>query len=106
MASVAKASAAAAAAPDPQRLRIQRVARQILHGTANPDGVGLLVRGREYQPATRADFDPLVLDALIRTARLAGKVADLLRDCPDARVRRSAAVMAARAYPIRAAFDD
>jgi hypothetical protein len=85
---------------------IRRVAQSILHGTANPDGVGLLLRGLEYQPAARADFDPLVLDALIRLARLAGSVADALRDCPNARARRSAAIVAARAHPIRAAFDD
>jgi hypothetical protein len=53
----------------------------------------------------RADVEPLVLDALSRLARLAGTVADTLRDCPDVRVRRSAAVLAARAHPIRVAFD-
>jgi hypothetical protein len=46
------------------------------------------------------------MDALLRLARLAGTVADALRDCPEARVRRSAAILAARAHPIRAAFDD
>jgi hypothetical protein len=66
----------------------------------------LLLHGREYQPSVRSDFDPLVLDGLIRLARLAGTVADALRECPDAQVRRSAAVVAARAHPIRAAFDD
>jgi len=65
-----------------------------------------LLRGLEYDPLARADFDPLVLDALIRLARLAGTVADALRDCPDADVRRSAAVLAARAHCLRAAFDD
>jgi hypothetical protein len=33
-------------------------------------------------------------------------VAETLRDCPDPLVRRSAAVLAARAHPIRVAFDD
>jgi hypothetical protein len=93
---VAKAAAAAVA----------RSAQRILDGTANPDGVGLLLRGLEYQPSLREDFDPLVVDALIRLARLAGTVADALRECPDARARHSAAVLAARAHPIRAAFDD
>jgi hypothetical protein len=65
-----------------------------------------LLRGREYQPAARADFDLIVLDALMRIARLAGTVADALRECPDSSVRRSAAVVAARAHPLRAAFDD
>jgi hypothetical protein len=32
-------------------------------------------------------------------------VADTLRDCPDHGARRSAAVLAARAHPILAAFD-
>jgi hypothetical protein len=82
------------------------VARQIVDGTANPEGAGLLLRGREYQPAQRGQFDPLVLDGLLRLARLAGTVADALRDYPDANVRRSAAILAARAHPLRAAFDD
>jgi hypothetical protein len=78
----------------------------VLDGSANPDGgPGLLVRGHEYEPLLRSDFDPFVLDALIRMARLAGSVADALRDCPDPAVRRSAAVLAARAHPLRAAFD-
>jgi hypothetical protein len=89
-----------------RRRQIEGVAQAVLHGTANPDGAGLLLRGQEYQPAPRGDFDPLVLDGLVRLARLAGTVADALRECPDASVRRSAAVLAARAHPIRAAFDD
>ena len=111
---MAKASAAAAPAPDSAPLRnlrenrrhVAHVARLVLGGTANPDGPGLLLRGHEYQPLVRADFDPVVVDALVRLARLAGTVADALRDCPAANVRRSAAVLAARAHPIRAAFDD
>ena len=77
----------------------------MLDGTANPDGPGLLVRGREYQPLLRQALDPFVVDAVIRLARLAGSVADALRDCPDPAVRRSAAILAARAHPLRAAFD-
>ena len=95
---MAKAAAAAAA--------VARSAQQILSGTANPNGPGLLLRGLEYQPVQPNDFDPLVVAALIRLARLAGTVADTLAACPDARVRRSAALLAARAHPIRAAFDD
>jgi hypothetical protein len=86
--------------------RITRIAARVWDGTANPDGPGLHLRGLEYQPAQRADFDPSVLDGLMRLARLAETVADALRECPDASVRRSAAVLAARAHPIRAAFDD
>jgi hypothetical protein len=85
---------------------VRREAARILDGTANPDGEGLLVRGREYQPMTRREFEPLVLESLVRLARLAGRVADVLRDCPDAQVRRSAAILAARAHPLRVAFDD
>jgi hypothetical protein len=101
---VAKASAAEAAAA--ARRTIQRVAARVLHGTANPDGPGLLVRGQESQPLLRADLDSHTIDALMRLARLAGSVADALRDCPDPAVRRSAAILAARAHPLRAAFDD
>jgi hypothetical protein len=43
---------------------------------------------------------------VLRLARLASEVAETLRDCRDARVRRSAAVLAARAHPLRVAFDD
>ena len=66
----------------------------------------MLLRGREYQPSFRSDFEPVVLDGLLRLARLAGTVADALRDCPEASVRRSAAMLAARAHPLRATFDD
>ena len=78
----------------------------MLDGTANPDGPGLLVRGDEYQPLLRQDLEPFVVGALIRMARLAGSAADALRDCPDPDVRRSAAILAARAHPVRVAFDD
>jgi len=78
----------------------------LLDGTANPDGPGLLVRGHESQPLLRTDLDPLVVAALVRMAQVAGAVADALRECPDPRVRRSAAILAARAHPLRAAFDE
>ena len=73
--------------------------------TANPDGPGLLERGREFEPMPIDQFDRDVVGALIRLARLSESVAETLRDCPDANVRRSVAILAARAYPIRAAFD-
>jgi hypothetical protein len=82
------------------------VAARVLDATANPDGPGLLARGNEYQPLLREDLDPLIVGALIRLARLAGSAATALRDCPDSAVRRSAAVLAARAHPVRAALDD
>jgi hypothetical protein len=96
---VAKVSAAAAAAA-------AKTAARLWDATANPDGRGLLLRGEEYQPRSREDFDPEVLDAILRLARLADAIANGLRECPDATVRRSAAVLAARAHPLRAAFDE
>jgi hypothetical protein len=99
---VAKASAEQAAAA---RREIRRVAAQLLQATANPDGEGLLLRGQEYAPKLATDFDPLVLKSMLRLARLAEAVGDSLRDCPDATVRASAALLAARAHPIRAALD-
>jgi hypothetical protein len=81
------------------------LAARLLTGTANPDGPGMLLGGLEYQPVLREDLDPLLVERLVRLARLAESVADALRDCPRADVRRSAAVLAARAHPVRAAFD-
>jgi hypothetical protein len=96
---VAKASAAAAAA-------VAEAAASLWEATANPDGPGLLVRGEEYQPKLRTDFDPVVLGALLRLGRLADAIAEQLRDCPSAEIRRSAAIIAARAHPLRVAFDE
>ncbi|HEX8969840.1 MAG TPA: hypothetical protein VF937_18295 [Chloroflexota bacterium] len=88
-----------------QRRALAREARRIWAATANPDGTGLLERGREYQPSAPDDFDPLVVDALVRLARLAESIAEKLGECSDATVRRSAAVLAARSHPIRVALD-
>ena len=84
---------------------VRRAASRIWSGTANPDGRGLLERGHEFEPKAADAFDPVVLDSVLRLARLAESVAELLRDCPDASARRSAAVLAARAHPVRAALD-
>jgi len=63
----------------------------------------LLERGLEFGATAAADrADPLVVEALVRLARLSDSVAEDLRDCPDPAVRRSAAVLAARAHPILA----
>ncbi len=63
----------------------------------------MLERGLEFQATAASDReDPLVVEALVRLARLADSVAEELRDCPDPDVRRSAAVLAARAHPILA----
>jgi hypothetical protein len=45
------------------------------------------------------------VSAVARLARLAESVSQSLREHPDADVRRSAAVLAARAHPILAALD-
>jgi len=63
------------------------------------------LRGLEYQPVSRTDLDPLIVEPLLRLARLAESVGYTLRRHPDPQVRRSAAVLAARAHPLRAALD-
>jgi hypothetical protein len=81
------------------------VARSLLDATADPDGRGLLLRGQEYQPVARRDLDPQIVEPLLRLARLADSLSVTFRHHPDPQVRRSAAVLAARAHPIRAALD-
>jgi hypothetical protein len=85
---------------------VRREAARLWHATANPDGNGVLLRGMEFRPVLRHDVKRDVLESVLRVARLSAEVAEALRDHPDVRVRRSAAVLAARAYPVRAAFDD
>jgi hypothetical protein len=65
----------------------------------------LLEPGHEFEPSLAEDFDPFVVESLVRLTRLAESASELLRDCPDAQIRRSAAVLAARAHPVRAALD-
>jgi hypothetical protein len=98
---VAKASAAAAAAR-----RFERQTAALWSATANPDGPGLLLRGAEFQPVSKDAFDPGIVDAMLRLARLSAAAADALRDNPDPAVRRAAAALAARAHPVRAGLDD
>jgi len=45
------------------------------------------------------------VNGLLRLARLAQSISQVLREHPDAGVRRSAAVLAARAHPLLAALD-
>jgi hypothetical protein len=97
-------SAAARAARD--RSAIRHLAARVWDATANPDGPGLLLRGCEYEPVPGQELHPFVVGALVRLARLSGEVADALRDCPDPAVRRSAAILAARAHPLRVGLDD
>ena len=84
---------------------MRRQAQRIWSATANPDGPGLLERGLEYEPRDAKAFEPVVVAGLVRLARLAETVGDTLREYPDADVRRSAAILAARAHPVLAAFD-
>jgi hypothetical protein len=100
---VARAQAAAGA-PD-RRLALEAIARQILDATADPDGRGLQLRGYEPKPVRRGELEPIVVDGLLRLARLAEAESHSLRDHPDRAVRRSAAVLAARAHPLLAALD-
>jgi hypothetical protein len=73
--------------------------------TADAEGRGWIERGREYDATPLDAFDPVVVNAVARLARLADSISEPLRDHPDAGVRRSAAVLAARAHPILAGLD-
>jgi hypothetical protein len=84
---------------------VRAAASRIWFATANPDGPGLLERGREFETTRIGELEPQVVELVVRLARLAESVAEVLRECPDASVRRSAAVLAARAHPVRAALD-
>src|SRR5206468_7965187 len=105
--------ARAAAPPRPPRAAdlvakaqaVRAAAERLWSATANPDGSGLLERGREFEPFRQDAYDPVALDAVLRLARLSGRVVEMLRDCPDEHARRSAALLAARAHPVLAAFD-
>jgi len=77
----------------------------LLDATADPDGRGLQLRGLEPRPVRRSDLDPLVVTGLLRLARLADGLGRTLGDHPDARVRCSAAVLAATAHPLLAGLD-
>ncbi|MBV9322709.1 MAG: hypothetical protein JO352_02850 [Chloroflexi bacterium] len=46
-----------------------------------------------------------MLEAIGRLARLADSVSETLREHPEVEVRRSAAILAARAHPIVAVLD-
>jgi hypothetical protein len=76
-----------------------------LEATADPEGRGLQLRGLEPLPVRRGDLEPVVVDGLLRLARLADAVGPTLRRHPDAGVRGSAAVLAARAHPLLAGLD-
>jgi hypothetical protein len=87
------------------RQAFEALAARLLNGSADPDGRGLQVRGLEPRPFRRGELDPNAVDGLIRLARLADSLGATLRDHPDPSVRRSAAILAARAHPLLIAFD-
>jgi len=86
-------------------LAVRAAARRIWSATANPEGRGWLERGREFQPTLPGSLDSVAIEAIGRLARLADSLSQTLRDHPDSSVRRSAAILAARAHPILAALD-
>jgi hypothetical protein len=53
----------------------------------------------------RSELEPVVVNGLLRLARLADSVSQTLRHHPDPSVRRSVAVLAARAHPLLAGLD-
>jgi hypothetical protein len=65
-----------------------------------------LLRGLEFQPRGQSMFEPQVVRGLLRLARLAESVGTTLEQHPDALIRRSSALLAARAHPLRAVFHD
>lgn len=72
---------------------------------ADTGGRGLLLRGEEVTPIRVADLAEgsamqVAAAAMLRLGVVAQRAAELLRDHPDADVRRSAAVLAARAHPL------
>jgi hypothetical protein len=94
----------AAGAPDARRA-FESLVAQLVDGTADPEGRGLQLRGLEPRPIARADLEPRVVEPVLRLARLADGLGATLRDHPDPDVRRSAAILAARAHPLLAALD-
>ena len=72
----------------------------------------MLLRGREHRPLTVGGLAAAPPDmraaaqGLLRLARVSEDVAETLRSHPDAPVRRAAACLAARAYPVLAAFGE
>lgn len=91
----------------PRHDAIARAARRLLDGTADADGRGLAPRGEEMRPFRLADLPAgsaiaVAASGLVRLARLQDEVGVLLRDHPDATIRRAAALLAVRAHPLLA----
>jgi hypothetical protein len=103
---LAEGAAQAARRAERARLAVALAAARLLDGTASADGLGLMLRGQEERPRTLAglavDDSPVLVaaDGLVRLAHLSEELMELLGDHPDAAVRRAAASLAARAYPL------
>jgi hypothetical protein len=59
---------------------VRAAARRIWSATANPDGPGLLERGREFETTRIDELEPQVVELVVRLARLAESVAEVQRD--------------------------
>lgn len=108
---MAKAVAAAApvAAADrrsERNRRVRREAARLFSAAGDTEPNGLVLPGSEFDRATVEDFDPVVLDAVSRLARLSASLSEPLGNHPDAQVRRSAAILAARAHPLLLGLDE
>lgn len=85
---------------------MRREAARLFSAAGDTEPNGLVLPGSEFDRARLEDFDPVVLDAVSRLARLSASLADTLGDHPDAHVRQSAAILAARAHPLLLGLDE
>ncbi|GAC1314812.1 MAG: hypothetical protein NVSMB2_04890 [Chloroflexota bacterium] len=105
----AEAAAAAVAAADPRSARKRRVRREatrLFSASGDTEPTGLVLAGDEFERARLDTFDPVVLDAVTRLARLAASLCETLGSHPDGDVRRSVALLAARAHPLLLGLDE
>ena len=105
----AAARAAAAAAADRATARTRRFRRdagRLFSAAGETEPTGLILAGAGAGRARLESFDPRVVTAVTRLARLAASLTETLGDHPDAAVRRSVAILAARAYPVLLGLDE
>ncbi len=91
--------------PGRSETSVARAAALLRSGVADPDGLGLLVRGWEHRPVLFADLDPasalgIAAAGLLRLSNIAERASGRLAGHPDPRVRRSCALLAAGAHPL------
>lgn len=108
----------------PTRQAVARAASLLWRGVVRADGQGLVLPGREHRPVLLAELvspaDPerllrtagaplpvanhaalaVAAAGLVRLAQIADRAGETLREHPDSSVRRSAALLAARAHPV------